>query len=259
MPSKSPAQAKLMRAVAHGWKKPGGGGPSQSVAKEFVNADRRSKVQGYQFGGMAMPAMRGMMQKPQFRGALDPRSMPPQGGGGQPWRGAPPPRAMRGDPRSMPPQPYGGRGGFGGRGDPRSMPPQGGGGQGGIRAMMQRMQQQRQGQQGGGGRGGALRQMMQQMQQRQKPTRQPFQHQGGGGQPFGGRDPRAMPPQGRSGMRRPMQNLPPPNKGPRRMVPPSPPRGGGYPGGGNPMTGGRNPMMRQRGRYMGGSPTRMMR
>jgi hypothetical protein len=40
MPSKSPAQAKLMRAVAHGWKKPGGG-PSQAVAKEFVSADQR--------------------------------------------------------------------------------------------------------------------------------------------------------------------------------------------------------------------------
>ena len=30
-----------MRAVAHGWKKPGGGGPSQAVAREFVNADRK--------------------------------------------------------------------------------------------------------------------------------------------------------------------------------------------------------------------------
>lgn len=28
-----------MRAVAHGWQKPGGGGPTQSVAREFVNAD----------------------------------------------------------------------------------------------------------------------------------------------------------------------------------------------------------------------------
>ena len=40
MPSKSPAQARLMRAVAHGWKKPGGG-PPVSVAKEFVAADKR--------------------------------------------------------------------------------------------------------------------------------------------------------------------------------------------------------------------------
>lgn len=46
MPSKSPAQARLMRAAAHGWKKPGGGGPSQAVGREFMNADR-----GYSNGG----------------------------------------------------------------------------------------------------------------------------------------------------------------------------------------------------------------
>ena len=40
MPSKSPAQKRLMDAVAHGWKKPGGGGPSKAVAKEFVAADK---------------------------------------------------------------------------------------------------------------------------------------------------------------------------------------------------------------------------
>ena len=40
MPSKTPKQARLMRAVAHGWKKPGGGGPSKAVAKEFVAADK---------------------------------------------------------------------------------------------------------------------------------------------------------------------------------------------------------------------------
>jgi len=40
MPSTSEAQARLMRAVANGWKKPGGGGPSVSVAKEFVAADK---------------------------------------------------------------------------------------------------------------------------------------------------------------------------------------------------------------------------
>jgi hypothetical protein len=48
VPSKSPAQAKLMRAVAHGWKKPGGG-PSRSVAREFVAADKKAK--GYGIGG----------------------------------------------------------------------------------------------------------------------------------------------------------------------------------------------------------------
>jgi hypothetical protein len=41
MPSKTPAQAAFMRAVAHGWKPPGGGGPSVKVAKEFVAADER--------------------------------------------------------------------------------------------------------------------------------------------------------------------------------------------------------------------------
>lgn len=50
MPSKSQAQANLMRAAAsqstaHGWKKPGApapgaGGPSPAVAKEFMMADR---------------------------------------------------------------------------------------------------------------------------------------------------------------------------------------------------------------------------
>ena len=39
MPSTSPAQARLMAAVAHGWKKPGGGGPSVAVAQEFNQAD----------------------------------------------------------------------------------------------------------------------------------------------------------------------------------------------------------------------------
>lgn len=39
MPSKSPAQARLMQAVAHGWKDPSGG-PPVSVAKEFVAADK---------------------------------------------------------------------------------------------------------------------------------------------------------------------------------------------------------------------------
>ena len=40
MPSKTPAQARLMAAVAHGWRKPGGGGPPVEVAKEFNEADR---------------------------------------------------------------------------------------------------------------------------------------------------------------------------------------------------------------------------
>jgi hypothetical protein len=32
-----------MRAVAHGWSKPGGGGPSVGVAKEFMHADERKR------------------------------------------------------------------------------------------------------------------------------------------------------------------------------------------------------------------------
>jgi hypothetical protein len=40
MPSVSEAQARLMRAVAHGWQKPGGGGPSKAVAQEFMSADQ---------------------------------------------------------------------------------------------------------------------------------------------------------------------------------------------------------------------------
>ena len=30
-----------MRAAAHGWKKPGGGGPSVAVGKEYMHADER--------------------------------------------------------------------------------------------------------------------------------------------------------------------------------------------------------------------------
>lgn len=44
MPSESSAQARLMRAIAHGWKKPGGGGPSVKVAKEFAEADKGIKM-----------------------------------------------------------------------------------------------------------------------------------------------------------------------------------------------------------------------
>lgn len=60
VPSKSPAQAKLMRAVAHGWKKPGGG-PSRGVAREFVAADKRTK--GYQIGGLVESALEKLEEK----------------------------------------------------------------------------------------------------------------------------------------------------------------------------------------------------
>jgi hypothetical protein len=42
VPSKTPKQAKFMRAVAHGFK-PTSGGPSVAVAKEFMHADERAK------------------------------------------------------------------------------------------------------------------------------------------------------------------------------------------------------------------------
>ena len=64
MPSKSEKQARLMRAVAHGWKKPGGGGPSKAVAKEFVAEDKvgakksampKVNRQGVKHGKMDIP------------------------------------------------------------------------------------------------------------------------------------------------------------------------------------------------------------
>lgn len=39
----------MMRAIAHGWKKPGGGGPSVAVAKDFTAADKGKK---FRAGGM---------------------------------------------------------------------------------------------------------------------------------------------------------------------------------------------------------------
>ncbi len=51
MPSLSEKQARLMRAVSHGWKKPGGGGPSVKVAKEFMRADQKQgRLQKKQHG-----------------------------------------------------------------------------------------------------------------------------------------------------------------------------------------------------------------
>ena len=42
MPSVSAKQARLMAAVARGWHKPGGGGPSRAVAEEFHAADKKA-------------------------------------------------------------------------------------------------------------------------------------------------------------------------------------------------------------------------
>ncbi len=44
MPSQSPSQARLMAAVAHGWKPPGGGGPPMDVAQEFTAADKGGEM-----------------------------------------------------------------------------------------------------------------------------------------------------------------------------------------------------------------------
>lgn len=42
MPSSSQKQHRFMEAIAHGMKPRSGKGPSPSVAKEFVNADKVS-------------------------------------------------------------------------------------------------------------------------------------------------------------------------------------------------------------------------
>jgi hypothetical protein len=117
MPSKSKKQARLMRAVAHGWKPSRIKGPTRAVAREFVNADKRSKkVQNFNFGGVVGPQMYGRrMQKPMGALSRDPRAMPPQishttGGGGRPA-----PRTMP-QKMTMSAKPMG-------RPDPRSMPP----------------------------------------------------------------------------------------------------------------------------------------
>jgi hypothetical protein len=60
-----------MRAVAHGWKKPGGGGPSVSVAKEFAEADK-AKGTHMKKGGHMSKAM-----KPRLPAALAAQSAPP--------------------------------------------------------------------------------------------------------------------------------------------------------------------------------------
>ena len=59
MPSSSPKQARLMAAIAHGWHKPGGGGPSVEVAKEFNQADKGTGV------------LEGIVHKKRKRGVLE--------------------------------------------------------------------------------------------------------------------------------------------------------------------------------------------
>ena len=62
MPDTSKAQRKLMLAVEHGWKKPGGGGPTQAVAKRFTAAD---KAKGKKYVN-ALPDRKTPPKKPQF-------------------------------------------------------------------------------------------------------------------------------------------------------------------------------------------------
>lgn len=44
MPSKSPAQARLMAMIAHGGKATGKNAPSMAVAKEFNRADAKTGI-----------------------------------------------------------------------------------------------------------------------------------------------------------------------------------------------------------------------
>lgn len=69
MPSKSAEQARLMRAVAHGWKKPGGGGPSKAVAQEFVAADKKKGVHMSEGGRADAKSAKVSKSAPKDRGA----------------------------------------------------------------------------------------------------------------------------------------------------------------------------------------------
>ena len=152
---------------------------------EEMEQARGGHVRGYAGGGLAAAMGPVGMRGPQ---RMQPgKPMPPQGAGGV--------RGMMNQIRGQ-------------RGDPRSMPPQGGGGKGGIRAMMQRMQQQRQGQGGGG-----------------------FDPRRSGPK----LDPRSMPPQQPPGMDPRMSG--PKYGGPSRTMPTMPPRGGMPPGRGMPRRG----------------------
>lgn len=74
MPSVSPPQKRLMAAVAHGWHKPGGGGPSVAVAKDFNHADvamnkgYSGSTQKFAAGGPVLGKTSSFMKTPdQFR------------------------------------------------------------------------------------------------------------------------------------------------------------------------------------------------
>jgi len=84
MPSKSPAQARLMAGIAHGWKPSGMKGPPVSVAKEFNQADKGtgmikgSKPQdaSYAAGGPVLGRTRDFLKEPdRFRGHANPTAV----------------------------------------------------------------------------------------------------------------------------------------------------------------------------------------
>lgn len=152
MPSKSKKQAKLMRAVAHGWKPSRIKGPTRAVAKEFVSADkRRDEVTGYNHGGYNRGGEMGYDEY-QFGGGV--------------------PSGMYGNTMNR----------FGGQ--YRGVPPQRGQIQRGPTGMMGRGMQ-RPGPRQGGGRGpggGALQQYGQRGQS--GPGRSPIRNWGGRAQPY---------------------------------------------------------------------------
>ena len=248
-----------MRAVAHGWKPSRIKGPTRAVAKEFVDADkRRDKVTGYQFGGgvpyRGVPPQRGMISRGatgsptamagRMRGQMPQRRQMPQRGGGYGRAGGVP----------------GTIGGFGGYQGPGQSPFGGQADQGGaLRQMMQQMQQQR-GRPGGitpggpgytpggpgtwAGRGGIPGGGM----PRGGMPRGGYDGQGPMATPVGGAQQRAMGAlnQYRGAMPGGGGKMTPSIPGRRITGPP-----GKYPGGGNPMLRGRNPMMRGAQRYGG--------
>lgn len=74
MPSTSKKQAKLMRAVAHGWKPTRIKGPTRKVAREFVAADQardRYALGGF-VGPLAQAAQRGG-KRPEPQRMMGPR------------------------------------------------------------------------------------------------------------------------------------------------------------------------------------------
>lgn len=56
MPSTSQAQARLMRAVAHGWHPSKFKGPSKSVAEDFVAADKGKSIKKLPKRKSSMPS-----------------------------------------------------------------------------------------------------------------------------------------------------------------------------------------------------------